>query len=66
MTDGKHSLKNSLPGYPKMHKGIKKNLTGILLLILGILFIFIGICRKEHQTVAHKSNMICLECIGIG
>lgn len=49
-----------------MRKQIKKNFIGILVLIIGILFVMNGIHRKEHLTVEKKSNMICLECIGIG
>lgn len=44
----------------------KRTLSGILLLITGILFILTGIHRNEHLTVEKKSNIICLECIGIG
>lgn len=49
-----------------MQKNKKKNLVGILLLTIGILFLLTGIHREEHKTVEQKSNMICLECIGIG
>ena len=38
----------------------------IMIFLTGILFIFYGIHRNEHLTVEQKSNMICLECIGIG
>lgn len=44
----------------------KKNITGALFTMLGILFVIAGIHRKEHVTVEQKSNIICLECIGIG
>ena len=44
----------------------KRVISGILLLLLGISSLLYGIHRDEHTTVAHKSNMICLECIGIG
>lgn len=36
------------------------------LLILGILFMGIGISRGEPATVLTKAIYICLECIGIG
>lgn len=39
---------------------------GVLLLIIGIVFVMNGIHRNEHLTVEKKSNLICLECIGIG
>ncbi len=44
----------------------KRMISGFLLLTLGILFLFNGIHRNEHTTVEKKSNIICLECIGIG
>lgn len=44
----------------------KRNIAGILVLMLGISFLLYGIHRREHQTVAKKANIICLECIGIG
>lgn len=61
------------PGLPELTKrgetymNIKKrSVTGILLLAIGVLFILNGIHRNEHTTVQNKSNIICLECIGIG
>lgn len=45
---------------------MRKNKIGIALIILGALSLFLGIHRNEHLTVAKKSNIICLECIGIG
>ena len=39
---------------------------GCLALVLGCLFLLYGIYRGEPLTVEKKSNMICLECIGIG
>lgn len=44
----------------------KRSVTGILFLAIGVLFILNGIHRNEHTTVQNKSNIICLECIGIG
>lgn len=49
-----------------MNKLLKKNAAGIVLLATGILFLAYGIHRQEHKTIADKSNIICLECIGIG
>ena len=40
--------------------------TGLLLLLVGCMFLAYGIHRNEHETVGKKSNLICLECIGIG
>lgn len=39
---------------------------GLLALSLGVGCLLYGIHRREHETVAKKSNMVCLECIGIG
>ena len=36
------------------------------LLALGVLFIAVGLLRREHIEVLQKAVMICLECIGIG
>lgn len=47
-------------------KQFKKNAVGLALLATGCLFLLYGIHRQEHITVEKKSNIICLECIGIG
>lgn len=49
-----------------MSKESAKTLTGVLVLLIGVLFVLYGIHRQEHLTVGQKSNLICLECIGIG
>lgn len=49
-----------------MIKTIKKQGIGLLLLVIGVVFLLTGIHRQEHLTVEKKSNLICLECIGIG
>lgn len=49
-----------------MRKFLKKQGVGLLLLLLGLNFLFYGIHRQEHKTVEKKSSIICLECIGIG
>ena len=43
-----------------------KNKVGITLMAIGLLYMSVGVFRQEHKTVAKKSNIICLECIGIG
>lgn len=43
-----------------------KNKVGITLMVIGLLSMSVGVFRQEHKTVAKKSNIICLECIGIG
>lgn len=49
-----------------MVKTLKKQGIGLLMLLIGVLFLLNGIHRQEHVTVEKKSNLICLECIGIG
>lgn len=39
---------------------------GLLVLTIGTGCLLYGIHRREHETVAKKSTMVCLECIGIG
>ena len=43
-----------------------KTAVGCLVFVLGCLFLLFGVYRGEPLTVEQKSNMICLECIGIG
>lgn len=45
---------------------MRTSLIGMTVLVLGIASLMVGIHRREHVMVAQKSNMICLECIGIG
>ncbi len=59
MTDGKKSSKNILHRY-------NRTISGTLLLLAGCLFLLNGIHRGEYRTVEQKSNVVCLECIGIG
>lgn len=49
-----------------MHKFVRKNKIGLIILTLGILSVSFGVYRGEHLTVLKKSIIICLECIGIG
>lgn len=49
-----------------MRNQVKKQKIALLLLAVGILSVGFGIHRQEHVTVAQKSNIICMECIGIG
>lgn len=49
-----------------MHNFFKKQKVGLLVLLLGVNFLLYGVHRQEHKTVEKKSNLICLECIGIG
>ena len=47
-------------------KELKKNMAGLLVLILGIALVVLGVFRTEQETVLTKAINICLECIGIG
>ena len=38
----------------------------IFFLILGAVFVIIGLLDKENINVLNKAVRICLECIGIG
>lgn len=49
-----------------MREKIKRQAVGLFLLGMGIVFLLYGVHRQEHLTVEKKSNLICLECIGIG
>lgn len=49
-----------------MKKWISKNYTGLLLLLIGLLFLLFGIWRKELADIWRKAVQICMECIGIG
>lgn len=49
-----------------MRKWMNRQGIAILLLLIGTLSLLYGIQREEHLLVAKKSNIICLECIGIG
>lgn len=37
-----------------------------IILVLSILFIYVGIQRGEETLVFQKAVKICLECIGVG
>lgn len=49
-----------------MAKLLRRYGAGLLALLLGVGCLLYGVHREEHKMVAKKSNMICLECIGIG
>lgn len=49
-----------------MSRWLKCQRIGLILLLAGCISLAYGVHRNEHETVGKKSNMICLECIGIG
>lgn len=38
----------------------------IFMIVLGFIFIMVGILREEPYSVYEKAIKICMECIGIG
>ena len=47
-------------------KALKEKLPTVLILTLAGIFLLIGICRGEAQTVYRKAANLCMECIGLG
>lgn len=43
-----------------------KTLFSTLLILVGIVFVVVGVNRGEAEIVFQKAVNICLECIGIG
>lgn len=50
----------------KMFQWFIKNKKAIIVLVIGIIFIWIGTTRSEDGIVFMKAVRICMECIGIG
>ncbi|MBE6350703.1 MAG: thioredoxin [Spirochaetaceae bacterium] len=44
----------------------RKTISALIILIIGIIFVLLGICRGEPFVIFNKATKICLECIGIG
>lgn len=49
-----------------MRKNGKRFAAAGILLLVGGIFVAIGVLRGENDTVLTKAANICLECIGIG
>jgi len=44
----------------------KRSGAAVAVLLLGALFVILGVYRGEAETVWRKAVLICMECIGIG
>lgn len=49
-----------------MNKNVKNKIILISILVVAIVFIFIGINNGDMNELYNKARLICLECIGIG
>lgn len=45
---------------------IREHRIGMIVLILGIIFMILGAARGETEVVFRKAVNICMECIGLG
>ncbi|MGE9972084.1 CD1871A family CXXC motif-containing protein [Candidatus Pseudoscillospira sp. SGI.172] len=45
---------------------MRRALSGLCLLGVGVLFLVLGVLRGEPGTVLTKAANVCLECIGLG
>ena len=43
-----------------------KKIKFYLILIISIIFIVVGIIKKDYKKIKNKASFICFECIGIG
>lgn len=43
-----------------------KNIIAFSFVLVGIVFVALGVWRGENESVLRKAVNICLECIGIG
>lgn len=50
----------------KANSFIESNWITVLFLIIGAVFLLLGIWREEYTIVMEKAINICLECVGIG
>ena len=45
---------------------LRKNRSAAAVLLIGLLFVAVGVWRGEVEVVFRKAVNICMECIGIG
>ncbi len=45
---------------------IREHRIGMIVFILGIIFMILGAARGETEVVFRKAVNICMECIGLG
>lgn len=50
----------------KQEPNLRSNWITVLFLVVGAVFLSLGIWREEYTVVMNKAINICLECIGIG
>ena len=44
----------------------RKNRSAAAVLLIGLLFVAVGVWRGEVEVVFRKAVNICMECIGLG
>lgn len=45
---------------------LRKNRSAAAVLLIGLLFVTVGVWRGEVEVVFRKAVNICMECIGLG
>ncbi|MTQ98277.1 thioredoxin [Pseudoflavonifractor sp. BIOML-A6] len=45
---------------------LRKNRSAAAVLLIGLLFVVVGVWRGEVEVVFRKAVNICMECIGLG
>ncbi|MCQ4864081.1 MULTISPECIES: CD1871A family CXXC motif-containing protein [Oscillospiraceae] len=45
---------------------LRKNRSAAAVLLIGLLFVAVGVWRGEVEVVFRKAVNICMECIGLG
>lgn len=45
---------------------LRKNRSAAAVLLIGVLFVAVGVWRGEVEVVFRKAVNICMECIGLG